>query len=69
MVLPRPSPDTEKEFWRATSTYFSSQERSDVTVFKKNNTIIGKLLNKSLEWLLHNFSKTHHFTDHGTDNC
>ena len=31
---PRPSPDTEKEFRRATTTK-ASQERNDVTVFEK----------------------------------
>ena len=25
---------------------------------------MGKLLIQSLEWLFHNFSETHHFTDH-----
>ena len=34
-LSPRPSPDTEKEFWRATTTKASSQERNDVTVFEK----------------------------------
>ena len=28
----------------------------------------GKLLIQSLEWLFHNFSETHHFTDHLKDN-
>ena len=32
---PRPSPDSEKEFRRATTTKASSQERNDVTVFEK----------------------------------
>ena len=28
----------------------------------------GKLLIQSLEWLFHNFSETHHFTDHAKNN-
>ena len=29
---------------------------------------LGKLLIQSLEWLVNNFSETHHFTDHVKDN-
>ena len=32
------------------------------------NSRLGKLLIQSLEWLFHNFSKTHHFTDHTKNN-
>ena len=34
-LSPRPSPDTGKEFRRATTTKTSSQERNDVSVFEK----------------------------------
>ena len=34
-LSPQLSPDTKKEFWRATATKASSQERNDVTVFEK----------------------------------
>ena len=34
-LLPRPSPDTEKEFWRETTTKASSQIRNDITVFER----------------------------------
>ena len=34
-LLSRPSPDTEKEFWRETTTKASSQIRNDITVFEK----------------------------------
>ena len=34
-LLSRPSPDTEKEFWRETTTKASSQIMNDITVFEK----------------------------------
>ena len=32
-------------------------------LYKLRHVYSGKLLIQSLEWLLHNFTETHHFTD------
>ena len=44
------------------------KEFLDPPPFKKEGRD-GKLLIQSLEWLFHNFSETHHFTDHAKNNC
>ena len=54
----------ELSVWRVTVYCITCCQRVYQKSFLNKPVPIGKLLIQSLEWLFHNFSETHHFTDH-----